>query len=62
MDGAIRGGIWQKKEGYNTLRLRLNLLVESKNENRVKASEVIKKNLESVRSTSNNNICKGLDV
>ena len=30
-----QGGVWQKKEGYNNLRLRLNLLVESKNENRV---------------------------
>ena len=39
-------GVWQKKEGYNTIRLRINLLVQASNENRVKVSEIIKKNLE----------------
>ena len=62
MDGVIQDGVWQKKEGYNNLRLRLNLLVESKNENRVKVSEIIKKNLEDIRDFSYNNIYKRLDI
>lgn len=40
------GGVWQKKQEYNTLRLRLNILVQSTNEKRVKTAEIIKKNLE----------------
>lgn len=41
-------GSWQKKQDYNTLRLRVNILVQSSNENRVKVAEVIKKNLEEI--------------
>ncbi|MCI8518985.1 MAG: hypothetical protein HFJ51_02505 [Clostridia bacterium] len=58
----MQAGIWQKKEGYNNLKLRLNLLVEAKNENRVKVAEIIKKNLEAIRNTSYNNSCKRLDI
>lgn len=45
-------GYWQKQEGYNYLRLRLNLVVQASNEVRVKTSEIIKNNLESARYTS----------
>ena len=41
-------GYWQKQEGYNYLRLRLNLVVQASNEARVKVSEIIKNNLEGV--------------
>ena len=46
MVGRTQDGNWQKKVEYNTLRLRLNIVVQASNESRVKASEVIKKNLE----------------
>lgn len=39
---------WQKKIEYNTLRIRINLVVQSSNENRVKVAEIIKKNLEEI--------------
>ena len=41
-------GSWQKKIGYNTVKLRINLVVQSTNENRVKVAEIIKKNLEEI--------------
>lgn len=41
-------GNWQKKIEYNTLRLKINLIVQSSNENRVKVAEIIKKNLEEI--------------
>lgn len=41
-------GSWQKKIEYNTLKLRLNLVVQSSNENRVKVAEIIKKNIEEI--------------
>ena len=41
-------GTWQKKKEYSTLRLRINLLVQSTNEARVKVAEIIKRNLEEV--------------
>lgn len=37
---------WQKKIGYGNVRIRINLLVNSLNENRVKVANVIKQNLE----------------
>lgn len=42
------GDTWQKKQDYTTLRLRINLLVKSTDEARVKIAEIIKKNLEEV--------------
>lgn len=39
---------WQKKEGYSWVKLRLNLVVQSNNENRIKVAEIIKKNLEAL--------------
>ncbi len=51
-------GSWQKKIGYNTIRLKLNLVVQSSNEGRVKSAEIIKKNIEELRNTSYNNISK----
>ncbi len=41
-------GNWQKKVEYNTVRLRINLVVQGANENRVKVAEIIKKNLEEI--------------
>ena len=41
-----RSGVWQKKEGYSTIRLRLTLVVNSNNETRVKIANLIKNNLE----------------
>lgn len=41
-------GNWQKKIEYNTLRLKINLVVQSSNENRVRVAEIIKKNLEEI--------------
>lgn len=43
-----QGDVWQKKQDYTTLRLRINLLVNSSNETRVKTAEIIKKNLEDI--------------
>lgn len=43
-----QGGSWQKKIEYNTLRIKINLVVQSSNENRVKVAEIIKKNLEDI--------------
>ena len=42
------GKNWQKKIGYNTVRISLNLVVQSSNENRVNVANVIKKNLEEI--------------
>lgn len=42
------GGVWQKKIGYSTVRIRLNLVVQASNENRVNVANVIKKNLEEI--------------
>ena len=39
---------WQKKIGYNNVRLRINLLVNSSNEQRVKTANMIKENLEQI--------------
>lgn len=39
---------WQKKIGYSTVRIRLNLVVQASNENRVNVANVIKKNLEEI--------------
>ena len=41
-------GSWQKKIGYSTVRLRLNLVVQSSNQNRVNVANIIKKNLEEI--------------
>ena len=43
-----QGDVWQKQQNYTTLRLRINLLVKSSNEERVKVAEIIKKNLEEI--------------
>lgn len=43
-----KNNIWQKKKDYSTLRLRINLLVQSTNEARVKVAEIIKRNLEEI--------------
>lgn len=43
-----RSGVWQKKENYNTLKLRINLVVNSENETRVKIANLIKKHLEDI--------------
>lgn len=42
------GKNWQKKIGYSTVRISLNLVVQSSNENRVNVANVIKKNLEEI--------------
>ena len=39
---------WQKKIGNNTVKIKIKLLVNSLNENRVKAANIIKENLESI--------------
>lgn len=44
---------WQKQEGYNYLKLRLTLVVQTSNEARVKTAEIIKSNLEAVRNSCN---------
>lgn len=41
-------GSWQKKIGYSTVRLRINLVVQSSNQNRVNVANIIKKNLEEI--------------
>lgn len=41
-------GVWRKKEGYNTKTLRLDLIVESANKDRVKVAKLIKKQLEAI--------------
>lgn len=43
-----KSGVWQKKVNYNTIRLRLNLVVNSANETRVKIADLIKKQLEDI--------------
>lgn len=44
----FQNGIWQKKQDYHTLRLRLSLVVQATNEARVKVAEIIQKNLEEI--------------
>lgn len=41
-------GTWQKKIEYNWVRLRITLVVQNSNEDRVKVAEIIKSNLEAV--------------
>ncbi|MCI9365210.1 MAG: hypothetical protein HFJ54_00850 [Clostridia bacterium] len=43
---------WQKKINYSTVRIKLDLLVNSSNEARVNVANIIKSNLESARNTS----------
>ncbi len=45
---TLSKNVWQKKEGYSTLRLKLNLVVQSENENRVKVANIIKEDLEKI--------------
>lgn len=40
------GGTWNKKENYSTIRLNLDLVVNSENEARMNVANIIKKNLE----------------
>lgn len=49
---------WQKKVGYNTLRIKLNLVVNSSNEARVNVANKIKEQLENIRNTSKCNFSK----
>ncbi len=42
------GGSWQKKIGYSTVRIKLNLVVQASNESRINVANVIKKNLEDI--------------
>lgn len=42
------GKTWQKKQGYNTIRLRLNLAVQANDESKIKVAEIIKTNLEAI--------------
>ena len=41
-------GNWQKKIEYNTIKLKINLVVQGTNESRLKVAEIIKKNLEEI--------------
>lgn len=51
-------GEWRKNIGHNTVRIRLNLVVQSSNENRVNISNIIKNNLEDIRYTNKCNTSK----
>lgn len=42
------GNVWQKKEENSTLKISINLVVQESNENRIKVSEIIKKNIEEI--------------
>ncbi len=53
---------WQKKIKNKNVRLKLNILVNSSNDSRVKASNMIKEDLEEVRNTSKCYICKRQDL
>lgn len=41
-----KGGTWNKKENYNTIILKIDLVVNSENEARMNVADIIKKNLE----------------
>ena len=45
---TLSGKVWQKKVGYSTIRLRINLVVQSENSNRVNVANIIKSNLEGI--------------